>query len=81
MDKKARADHAARLLEDEVLQAAFNGVKEYHTGTFLRVTATDDEVLEARRQIGVLEDIKRQLHNFVAEAKIEQRRDQDRGSD
>ena len=81
MDKKTRADHAARLLSDEVLQEAFSVVKEYHTGVILRATTTDSDVLEARRDILALGRVIGQLRSFVSDGRMIDKKDQDRGSD
>lgn len=81
MDIKAKGQHAQRLLDDEVLQNAFSVVKEYHTEAFSRASATDSEVLEARRMVLALEQIKGQLRAFVSDGRILEKKDQDRGND
>ena len=81
MDKKARAQHAERLMEDDVLQNAFNVVLEYHTSVFTKRTATDAEVLEARRMVFALNEVKGQLGKFIGDGKILEKRDQDRDND
>ena len=73
MDKKARAQHAERLLSDTVLQEALNGVKEYHTGVFLGGTASDSEVLKSRDILKALNEATSQLKSFVATGKILER--------
>ena len=81
MDTKTRADHAKHLLDDEVLQSAFDVVKEYHKATFTKATATDAEVLEARRLVLLLEQVQGQLRSFVSAGKILDKRDQHRADD
>ena len=81
MDKKARAQHAERLVNDSVLQEAFNVVLEYHTSVFLNASATDDEVLKARDLAKALNEVKSQLKSFVATGKMIEKRVQDREND
>lgn len=80
MDAIAKGQHAKRLLADEILQEAFNVVKSNHVKVFEDAAATDDQVIEARRNLLALESIKRQLKNFEYDGKRKQK-DQDRGSD
>lgn len=81
MDKKTRAQHAERLMNDDVLQSAFNVVLEYHTDVFTKRSATDAEVLEARRMVFALNEVKAQLGRFINDGKMIEKRDQDRGND
>lgn len=74
MDKKARAQHAERLLADDVWQMAHSVVLEYHTSVFSKVSATDEQVLEARRMVLALEAINSQLRSFVGTGKIIEKR-------
>ena len=80
MDKRTKGQHAQRLLDDEVLQMAFDGVVSYHTRTFSDVGATDEQVLEARRDLMALKRVQGQLRKMVSDGKIVEK-DQDRGSD
>lgn len=81
LDKKARAQHAERLLNDDVLKSAFNVVLEYHTDVLTSSSATDEQVLEARREYLALKRVKSQLSSFVLDGKIIDKRNQDRGND
>tara|TARA_R110000796_G_scaffold79828_2_gene177009 strand:- start:61 stop:306 length:246 start_codon:yes stop_codon:yes gene_type:complete len=81
MDRKEKAQRAEDLLNDDVLQSAFNVVSEYHTGVFLRVLATEAEVLEARRMVLALNEVKNQLRRYVATGQMIKKRDQDREHD
>ena len=81
MDKKARAQHAERLINDNVLQEALNEVLIYHTSVFQDGTATDAEVLKARDMVKALNEVKGQLKSFIATGRILEKRDQDRGND
>ena len=81
MDKRAKAQRAEALLNDDVLQEAFNGVLFYHTGVFTRVTATEAEVLEARRMVLALNEVKSQLRRYVSTGDILAKKDQDREHD
>lgn len=81
MNAKDRAQHAERLLADEVLQEAFSVVKEYHTERILRASTSDSEVLEDRRDILALERVKGQLRSFVSHGRMIEKKDQDRASD
>jgi len=81
MDKRAKAKRAESLLADEVLQEAFDVVSEYHTSVFKRVSATEAEVLEARRRLMSLNEVKGQLRSFVGTGKLLAKKDQDRVND
>tara|TARA_R110000868_G_scaffold266297_2_gene525351 strand:- start:1162 stop:1407 length:246 start_codon:yes stop_codon:yes gene_type:complete len=81
MDKRTKAQRAEALLQDDVLQEAFDGVSLYHTSAFARVSATEAEVLEARRMVLALNEVKSQLRSFVLTGKILAKRDQDREHD
>jgi|TARA_R110000796_G_scaffold101704_1_gene210441 hypothetical protein len=81
MDKREMAQRAATLLGDDVLQSAFNGVLSYHTGVFTRVSATEAEVLEARRMVMALHEVKSQLRRYVATGEMLAKKDQDREHD
>ena len=81
MDKRERAQRAEALLKDDVLQSAFDGVLLYHTSVFDHVSATDDEVLKARRMVLALNEVKSQFHNYVATGKMLAKKDQDRAND
>jgi hypothetical protein len=81
MDKRAKAQRAEALLKDDVLQDAFNGVLLYHTGVFSRVSATEAEVLEARRMVLALNEVKSQLSRYVSTGDILTKKDQDREHD
>jgi hypothetical protein len=81
MDKREKAQRADALLKDDVLQDAFNGVLLYHTGVLTHVSATDEEVLKARRMVLALNEVKNQLHRYVSTGDILAKKDQDRGHD
>tara|TARA_R110000824_G_scaffold347748_2_gene534506 strand:- start:8209 stop:8454 length:246 start_codon:yes stop_codon:yes gene_type:complete len=81
MDKKEKAQRAATLLGDDVLQSAFDGVLCYHKSVFERVSATDAEVLEARRMVIALNEVKSQLRRYVATGEMLAKKDQDREHD
>ena len=80
MDKLARAQHAQRILDDDVVQEAFSVVLRYHTSVFEDATATDEKVLEARRMFHALNSVQKQLRSFVNDGKIIEK-GQDRASD
>jgi hypothetical protein len=81
MDKREKAQRADALLKDDVLQDAFNGVLLYHTGVLTHVSATDEEVLKARRIVLALNEVKNQLHRYVSTGDILAKKDQDREHD
>lgn len=82
MDKVARAQHAQNLLDDPVLTEAFNVILSHYQSAFRDVTATDDEVIDARRSYMALEMVKTQLRRYVVDGKIEEKkRDQHRVND
>mgnify|MGYP003626094149 FL=1 len=81
MDKRAKAQEAESLLANDVLQDAFNGVLLYHTGVMTNVSATDEEVLKARRMVLALNEVKGQLRRYVSTGDILAKKDQDREHD
>ena len=81
MDKREKAQEAESLLANDVLQDAFNGVSLYHNGVMTNVSATDEEVLKARRMILALNEVKSQLRRYVSTGDILAKKDQDRGHD
>jgi hypothetical protein len=81
MDKLEKAHRADALLKDEVLQDAFNGVLLYHNGVMINVSATDEEVLKARRMILALNEVKGQLRRYAKTGDILAKKDQDREHD
>ena len=81
MDKKQKAQMSEELLANDVLQSAFSVVLEYHTSVFAHVSATEAQVLEARRMVLALNEVKNQLHRYVATGQIIKKRDQDRADD
>jgi|TARA_R110000850_G_scaffold137972_2_gene259103 hypothetical protein len=81
MDKREKAQRADALLKDDVLQAAFDGVLLYHTSVLTRVSATDEQVLEARRMVLALNEVKSRLHRYVSTGDILAKKDQDREHD
>jgi hypothetical protein len=81
MDKREKAQRADALLKDDVLQDAFNGVLLYHTGVLTHVSATDEEVLKARRMVLALNEVKGQLSRYVKTGDILAKKDQDREHD
>ena len=74
MDRSTRGKHAKRLMEDEVLQEAFNGVLEYHRAKFDNPTVTDEEILEARRLAMMVETVKGQLRSMIADGRIAEKK-------
>ncbi len=81
MDKRTKAQLADALLQDEVLQNAFAGVSLYHTGVMIHASATEAEVLEARRMVLALNEVKSQLRRYVTTGAILTKKDQDREHD
>jgi hypothetical protein len=81
MDKREKAQRAEALLKDDVLQEAFDGVLLYHTGVLTHVSATDEEVLKARRMVLALNEVKSQLRRYVSTGDILAKKDQDREHD
>jgi hypothetical protein len=81
MDKREKAQRADALLKDDVLQEAFDGVLLYHTGVLTHVSATDEEVLKARRMVLALNEVKSQLRRYATTGEILAKKDQDRGND
>jgi hypothetical protein len=81
MDKREKAQRAEALLKDDVLQEGFNGVLLYHTSVFARVSATKKQVLEARRMVLALNEVKGQLSRYVKTGDILAKKDQDREHD
>jgi hypothetical protein len=81
MDKREKAQRADALLKDDVLQEGFDEVLLYHTSVFARVSATKKQVLEARRMVLALNEVKGQLRRYVSTGDILAKKDQDREHD
>lgn len=81
MDKKARSQHAERLLSDDVLKSAFDVVSMRYQSVFTDPSATEEHVLEARRKVLALEQVKSQLRAYVGDGKMIEKRDQHRVND
>jgi hypothetical protein len=81
IDKKQKAQMSEALLANPVLQEGFDVVLGYHTGVFTQVSATEAQVLEARRMALALNEVKNQLHRYIATGQIIKKRDQDRAND
>lgn len=73
MDDTQKAEHAKRLLEDGLFNEAINVVKGYHTATFCRIDATEQEVMEARRMVLALEAVTKQLEVYILTGEIKKR--------
>ena len=69
-DTEKRAARAKALLEDVTFKDALRVVKEYHTSVFLRPSATEDEVMEARRMVLALTEVANQLVSFVQDGEM-----------
>lgn len=78
IDKKNRAQHAENLLRDDVLQAAFEAVRKACLSTMTARGTTDEEALEARRDLFALDRVEGRLRSFVADGLLIEKRDRDR---
>lgn len=75
MDKKARAQNADRLLNDDTLLEAFSVVKQRCVGVFEYHSSTPDEILEAHRDLRALDALKSALSDFVIDGKVAEKRE------
>ena len=80
MDKIAQGQNAQRILEDDTFKNArdevYNGIVERMTTT----SATDDEVLAARRELLALRLIENRLVSYINTGRMEEKR-RDRNGD
>lgn len=74
MTPEHKASRAKSILEDPVFKEAVKGVKEFHTSTFLRANASEDEVLEARGKILALTEVVNELVKYVVDDKLSKER-------
>lgn len=76
MDRGRLAAEARAVFENPAFKLAVNGVKEYHTKTFLRANASNEEVLEAHRDIAALTRVVSELVKFANDEKMAQHREE-----
>lgn len=69
----ARAQHAERLLQDDVLQEAFSMVERHYINTIINGNSSMDDVLDARQSILALKKVQTQLQTYVVDGKVEER--------
>ena len=74
MDKVERAHQSKRLMDDDTLISAFDGVSSACVAVMSNHASTDEQVLEARRELLALNRVKSRLASFIADGRIEQKR-------
>lgn len=74
MDVGTKAARAQQILNDEVFKEALSVLKEDSIGVFLYPTATDDEIMEARKAVLALSLVEQQLQKFVNDWKLVERK-------
>lgn len=81
MDKRERANQADRLLRDDTLREALNAVYDNCRDTMLSQASDETAVLEARKEYLALQRVEKRLHSYIADGRIAEKRDRDRGHD
>ena len=74
MEPAAKAARAQQILSDEVFTEALSVLKKESIGVFLYPTATDEEIMEARKAVLALSLVERQLQRFVDGWKLLERK-------
>lgn len=74
MEPSTKAARAKQILEDEVFIEAISVLKNSSIGVFLYPTATEDEIMEARKTVLSLTLIERQLQRFIDDWKLLERK-------
>lgn len=83
MNKLERGQIAEGLLQNPVLQEAFNNVKQQAIDVFLSGASSEEEIMDARRMVRALERVEQELSAFKLDAALTRRREereQHRGS-
>lgn len=81
MDKMERANQADRLLRDETLREALDAVYTACKDTMLSQGSDENAVLNARQEYLALQKVEKRLRSFIADGRIAEKRDRDRGHD
>tara|TARA_R110000803_G_scaffold51114_6_gene105830 strand:+ start:2746 stop:2988 length:243 start_codon:yes stop_codon:yes gene_type:complete len=74
MEPSIKATRAQQILNDEVFTEALSVLKKDSIGVFLYPTATDEEIMEARKAVLALSLVERQLQRFVDDWKLLERK-------
>lgn len=78
---RQRAAFAVRLEQDEAFNLVMQECRERQLSVFLSQGASDEDVLEAHRMIGALNQIEGQIARMKTDAKrLDKREDQHRGN-
>lgn len=83
MNKLDRAQIADSLLQNPVLQEAFNHVKQEALDVFLNDASSEEQIMEARRMVRAINSVSGRLSSFILDGALSRKRmekEQHRGS-
>lgn len=74
MDKIRRAAHAKTLLDDPLLNEAFDVLEKEQIGLFTENVCSAEQLMEAHRTVRALRLLKDQLTSYITDGKLLERR-------
>jgi len=74
MDKIRRAAHAKTLLDDPLLNEAFNVVQNAQVSLFTEQVCDAEQLMEAHRMVRALRLLKDQLTSYITDGALLERR-------
>ena len=66
----AKSDRAKALLEDPILQEGFNKLRDDYRGAMGNPQVPDDDILELRRMLFLLDKLERHLNQIVTDGEV-----------
>lgn len=66
----AKSDRAKALLEDPILQESFNKLRDDYRGAMGNPQVPDDDILELRRMLFLLDKLERHLNQIVTDGEV-----------
>ena len=67
----AKSDRAKALLDDPILQESFNKLRDDYRGAMGNPQVPDDDILELRRMLFLLDKLEKHLEQIIAEGELE----------
>ena len=66
----AKSDRAKALLNDPIIQEGFEKLREDYRGAMGNPKVPDDDILELRRMLFLLDKLERHLHQIVTDGEV-----------
>lgn len=67
----AKSDQAKRLLDDPLLQESFEALRVTYRGAMGNPQVPDDDILELRRMLFLLDKLEKHLETVIADGELE----------